>query len=292
MIQYRQHLLCGALLLCIASQQKAAGQGTPLPPPTKPVQIYLTASDKHGSPITLSQSDLSVFIDKKPAQVTAMRSAKEDKLLFALLVDTSKSDATKAKEIKEAAILLFQGLSTGDNQGYLVLFDIGIKMSKKPLQPSTVQKVLDSLKFGGGTALFDAIGDTCTQILSRLGNPDTPRRAIFLISDGDDNSSQIRLEKAEETAEKEGVAIFSLEIVSTGGNGEHFLKEASHNTGGQTIIARKLEEGVAPLLNTIHGQWVLDVVPPQYPDQKRHSLAVKTSRKDVHLSAPANIFLH
>jgi Mg-chelatase subunit ChlD len=165
-------------------------------------------------------------------------------------------------------------------------------MSKKPLQPSTVQKVLDSLKFGGWTALYDAIEDTCTQILSRLGNPDTPRRAIFLISDGNDNSSRIYPAKALEIAEGEGVAIFTLDIEQIESHGERFLKEASHDTGGQAIVSKKLGDGVTPLLNAVNAQWALGIMPPQASDQKRHSLTVKTSRKDVHLSAPANIFFH
>ncbi len=293
MIQYRLHLLCSALLLCIASQNHSPAQETPLPASVRPpVQIYLTAFNKHGSPTTLSQSDFSVFIDKNPAQVTALRSTKDDKLVFAVLVDVSTSDAPKAKEIKEAANLLFQGLSTGDNLGYLVLFDHQVKMSNKPLQSSEAQKVIDSLKFGGGTALFDAIGNTCTRILSRSGNPDSPRRAIFVISDGEDNSSKTYPAKMEECAEDEQIAIFSLDTDFAGGTGASILIKASHDTGGQAIKPGKLVAGVAPLLSIIHGQLVLDVVPPQDPDQKRHSLTVKTSRKDIHFSAPASIFLH
>ena len=103
MIQHRLHLLCGALLLFIASQNHAPAQDAPLPASARPpAQVYLSVLNKDGSPAIPAQSDLSVFIDKKPAQVTALRSAKDDKLLFAVLVDLSGSDASKAKEIKEA----------------------------------------------------------------------------------------------------------------------------------------------------------------------------------------------
>jgi hypothetical protein len=126
MIQHWQHLLSSALLLCFASLNHAAAQEAPLPPSTRPpVKIYLSAVNKDGSPAIVFPSDLSALIDKKPAQVTALHSAQEDKLLFALLTDTSTSAAPKAKEIKEAANLLFQNLSTGGNQGYLVTFDLG-----------------------------------------------------------------------------------------------------------------------------------------------------------------------
>src|SRR4029077_19994752 len=91
------------------------------PPDNQSVQVFLTASGKRDSPVTLTQSELSVSVDKQPAQVNALRAAKSDPLLFAVVVDTSRSDAGGAALIKKAALELFQGLATGGNQGYLVL---------------------------------------------------------------------------------------------------------------------------------------------------------------------------
>jgi Mg-chelatase subunit ChlD len=133
------------------------------------------------------QSELSVSVDKQTAQVNTLRAAKSDALLFAVVVDASKSDAGGAALIKKAALQLFQGLSTDGNRGYLVLFNVSVAISHKPLQVSEAQSVLDATKFDGGTAVYDAIEQTCIQRLSRSGNPDTPRRVILLIPDGEDN---------------------------------------------------------------------------------------------------------
>jgi hypothetical protein len=123
------------------------------PPDNQSVQVILTASGKRDSPVTLTQSELSVSVDKQPAQVNALRAAKSDPLLFAVVVDTSRSDAGGAALIKRAPLELFQGLATGGNQGYLVLFNVSVATSKQPLQVSQVQDVLDGAKFGGGTAV-------------------------------------------------------------------------------------------------------------------------------------------
>ena len=288
-----QELLCGLLLFsAVSSQGQTAVQGTQPPPNDKPsVQVFLTTSDKHGSPATLGQSELSVFVDKQLAHINKLRSAKNDALLFAVLVDTSKSDADSADLIRKAALKIFQTLSTDGNQGYLVLFNVSVAISARPLQLSEVRSLLDGATFGGGTALYDAIAQACVQKLSRSGNPDTPRRAILLISDGEDNQSHITHTNAEAVVEKEGVAVFSLVTSSSlaGLRGGQFLKEVSHGTGGQAVSVKNLADGVALLLTAIEDQWALSFVPDQFLDQKLHSLDIKSSQKDVRVSAPAHI---
>jgi hypothetical protein len=143
MISHWQNLLCGALLLGIASQNRLVGQESPLlPPVSTPVQVYLTASNKDNSPAILDQSELRVFVDIHPAQVISLRSASEDKLLFAILVDTSTSTKKEADSIKEAAIRLFQSLAAGGNQGYLVVFDTEVRMSGRPFSPQKCGRLL------------------------------------------------------------------------------------------------------------------------------------------------------
>src|SRR6202043_652081 len=92
---------------------------------------------------------------------------------------------------KKAASQLFQGLATDGNQGYLVLFNVSAAISARPLQASEVQRLLEVAKFGGGTAVYDAVEQTCIQKLSRSKNPNIPRRVILLISDGEDNQSHV-----------------------------------------------------------------------------------------------------
>ncbi len=288
-----KRLLCGvALFSAVSSEEQTAAHKLLSPPPDeKSVQVFLTVSDIHDYPATPTQSELSVFVDKQPAKVDTVRAAKNDPLQFAVLVDTSKSEASSVALIKKAALQLFQGLATNGNQGYLVLFNYSAASSRQPLQVSQAQSMLDAAKFEGGTAVYDAIEQTCIRRLSRLGNPDTPRRVILLISDGEDNQSHVPHEVAEEAAEKEGVAVFSLitESLLSGRQGQHFLKEVSEVTGGRAIGTKNPTDAVAPLLTAIESQWALNFTPAQSLDKKVHSLGVKTSQKDIRISAPAHI---
>lgn len=291
MIQRGLYLLCCALLVCITSQDQATAQETQLQSAANPaIQVYLTAASKGDSAAILTQSELSVSLDKQPAQVTSLRTAKDEKLLFALLIDISTSQAREANSIKDAAMQLFQSLATGGNQGYLVAFDVQPLRSNIPLPPAEARKAIAGLKFGGATSLYDTIFTTCRDLLSRTRNPDFPRRAIILISDGGDNSSHVNHTEAIEIAEKEGVAIFSLSTPNP--RGEQILGEISNSTGGKAALDKNLEDGVAPLLAAINEQWVLSLVPQQTPDKKLHSLSVKTTQRHVSLSVPAKILLH
>lgn len=289
----RSPLVCGMVFIwCITSHNRGVAQETPSAPHGSVLaHVFLVASGNDNSRVTPAEPDLRVFVDKKPVNVVSLRPAKDVSLQFAVLVDVSKSSARDADSIKKAVSRLFQSLSVGGNEGYLVAFNGRVAMSNEPLHAAQVQAALSNLSFGGGTAVYDAIEETCAQRLSRSGNPGTARRLIVLISDGDDNQSHVRPADAESAAEREGVAIFSLAIGSStaGSRGEHFLKDASRKTGGEEVTGKNLTEEVQHLLTAIEEQWILSFVSAQAPDQKLHTLSIQSSQKNIRFSAPAHV---
>jgi VWFA-related protein len=295
MVQHSLRIPCGVLLLCIASRNPIVAQAAPSS--NRPLQIYITALGKNDSSPIPTLSNLNGAIDKQAAQLVSLRSANADKMRFALLVDASNSETKQAASIREAAVQLFQGLLEQGNEGYLLVFNEQVITSNKPLQLSEVRQALESVKPCGGSAINDAIAFASQKLLNKHGNPETPRRVIFLISDGDDNASKIYLGEAEDIAIREGVAIFSLQTGTSemqsaeARHARRFLELASLDTGGQTFRPKRVEDGVPLLLEAIHKQWVLGVVPPQVPDEKLHTLSIKSLEKNVQISAPARICL-
>lgn len=282
------------MLFSAGSAQGQTGGETNQDLPAKAsVQVFLTAIGKSSSSTMPTLSELSVSVDKQQAQVTTLRSAKDDALLFALVVDASSSDKSSTALIRKAAVQLFQGLSTNSNRGYLALFNLSVAISRQPVQVSEAQSVLEATKFGGATAVYDAIGKTCVEKLSRSGNVDTPRRVILLISDGEDNQSHITSSAAQAACEKEGVAVFALVVHSPlgGPRGEQFLRELSQNTGGVAVNVKNLTDGVAVLLRAIEDQWALTLVPARSLDHTMHMLSVKSMQEDVRFSVPSQIFI-
>ncbi|HET6205933.1 MAG TPA: hypothetical protein VFD98_03935, partial [Terracidiphilus sp.] len=60
---------------------------------------------------------------------------------------------------------------------------------------------------------------------------------------------------------------------------------------GEAVYDKGLEDGVISLLYAIRRQWTLVLTPVQTPDQKLHSLTIKTSQKDLLLSVPIHVFV-
>lgn len=289
MIQRWKYLLCGILLLGVGSLNLAAGQSTPvLPPSTRQIQLYLTATGKDESLVIPDHKALSVSIDKQPAQVISVHSAREQKLLFAVLVDISRSNSVEADQVKSAALKIFQGLSTNDSKGYLVVFNERIVTSEEPLEAAEAEQVLKRAQFEAGTSLYDAIGQTCLKTLNRSANPASFRRVIILLSDGGDNASNMSFLNADEACQAEGVSIFSFETGSTDHIQRYALRLFSQETGGE-FTPKKNHDGVKSLLAAIDRQWAVSLAPIQEPDQKLHACAVKTAHKGVQISAPTHI---
>lgn len=281
------------LFLVVSSQLQVTAKPLQSPTPDKgAVRFFLTASAKGGSAAVLQETELTVVVDEVPAQVKALRPVKDDPLLFALLVDISKSDAATADSVKEAAFQLFQRLGSSQNQGYLGFFNHRLTISRTPLPVSQAKQALDAATFTGGTAIYDAIEQTCRQKLSRAGNPDRPRRLILVISDGEDNQSHVTHRGAEEAALEEGISVVSIVTRSAlgGERGEAFMREVSHRTGGLSI-EKDLKQAVPVALAAIDAQWEITLAPPRPADKKLHSMQVKCKQKDVHISAPSDVLL-
>jgi|SRR5215471_3580662 len=287
-------------LLVVTSQMQVTARRLQLPASNTGIaRIFLTASAKGASRVVLQDMELSAVVDEAPAQVRTLRPAKDEPLLFALLVDVSRSSAKSANAAdskKEAAFQLFQRLSTGQNQGYLALFNQRLAISKTPLAVSQAKQALDGATFTGGTAVFDAVEQTCRKKLSRSGNSGRPRRLILLISDGEDNSSHVTNRQAEKAALEEGVSVFSIVTKSYLGPtpGATFMKEFSHRTGGfstETDPETDLKQAVQLSLASIEAQWELTLSAASPADRKLHSMQIKCKQKDVHISAPSDAVL-
>ena len=107
------------------------------------------------------------------------------------------------------------------------------------------------------------------------------------------------LRRQKKSREEQGVAIFFLRVSdpyappAVKGSSIPGVVDIAKSTGGQAFFseAMAVKEGVVPLISAIHRQWALDLVPAQAPDQKLHSLTIKSSQKDLQLSVPAHVFL-
>jgi Ca-activated chloride channel homolog len=133
------------------------------------------------------------------------------------------------------------------DRAMLVEFDSSVTLLQDfTSDPNKMSKQIRKLKASGNTALYDAIHMACDQKLIR----EKGRKAIIILSDGEDSQSSYNLQQAVEMAVRAESTIFAVSInkggeFGTGENtekGDAALKELTRETGGKVFFPFKVEE--------------------------------------------------
>jgi Ca-activated chloride channel homolog len=107
-----------------------------------------------------------------------------------------------------------------------------------------LQHAIRSLRPGGGTALYDAIFSPAATSFPKDQPRHKFRRAIVIVSDGDDNQSQYTRDQALEMAQKADVVIYAIStnVIRGETDGDKILKYLTAETGGQAFFPFKVED--------------------------------------------------
>ena len=100
------------------------------------------------------------------------------------------------------------------------------------------------LRPGGGTSLYDAIYFACRDKLSQDQPRYKFRRAIVIVSDGDDNQSRYTRDQALEMAQKADVVVYAIStnITRIETDGDKVLRYLAQETGGRAFFPFKVED--------------------------------------------------
>jgi Ca-activated chloride channel family protein len=213
------------------------------------VNVLCSAFDKNTNSFVtnLTRGDFAVLEDEQKQEIKNFARETDLPLTLAMLIDTSQSVAPKLKFEQDAATEFFQTILREKDRAMLVEFDSGVKLLQDfTSDPNKMAREIRKLRAAGGTALYDAIYNTCDEKLIR----ETGRKAIVILSDGEDESSKVSLHQALEMALRAEATIFSISVSKGGffgvgsGNkeGDSVLKEISQETGGRIFFPFKVEE--------------------------------------------------
>src|ERR1039458_7857977 len=151
-----------------------------------------------------------------------------------------------------------------------------------------LQTAIRGLRPGGATALFDAVYFACRDKLSKDQPRHKFRRAIVIVSDGDDNQSQVTRDQALEMAQKADVVIYAIStnVVRGETDGDKILKYLTAETGGQAFFPFKvedLEQSFENIANELRHQYNVFYRPePLKTDGMYHTVDLKVKgRKDL-----------
>src|SRR5438270_7047171 len=204
---------------------------------TNEVNVVFTVTDKRGRRITdMKQNDFRVVDDNKPPQeIRSFHAETNLPLQVGLLVDASNSVRDRFKFEQESAIeFLNQTIHPHRDYAFVVGFDV---------TPEVTQDFTDNTELlahgvrelhpGGGTALYDALYYACRERLLKAPKNETVRRAIILLSDGDDNQSHVTREEAIEMAQRAEAVVYTIStnVSGTKGAGDKVLDRIADATG-------------------------------------------------------------
>jgi VWFA-related protein len=110
---------------------------------------------------------------------------------------------------------------------------------------------VNRLRPGGGTALFDAVYTACRDKLLSERGPEPVRKAIVLLSDGDDNQSRVYPDEAIKECQRAETIIYAISTnwTPSRGKGDEVLARMATETGGQVFFPPSVEE----MSNSFHG---------------------------------------
>ena len=291
-------LLPGILVWALASaQQPAAQKIAPDFPDTRiqvdvtRVNVLFTVTDKKGRFITdLGKEDFQVSENKKPQVIQEFAAETDLPLRIAILIDTSNSIRDRFKFEQEAAVAFVNSvIRPREDKAMIVSFDTSAELASDLIDdPEKLAKTIRNLRPGGGTSLYDAIYFACRDRLLEDQPRHKFRRAVIIVSDGDDNQSRVTRDQALEMAQKADSVIYAIStnISRIENDGDKVLKYLTQETGGQAFFPFKvqdLEQSFENIATELRRQYNIFYRPePLKADGLYHTISVKVNgRKDL-----------
>jgi len=213
------------------------------------VNLIFTVTDKHGHYIpNLRQSDFALLDDQKaPEHVHYFHQQINLPLRVGIVIDASTSIRSRFQFEQQSAVeFLLQVLKARSDRAFVMGFDVTPTVTQD--WTNDVDKLetgVNRMRPGGGTALFDAVYTACrNKLLEGARDREPVRKAMVLISDGDDNQSRVRPEEAIKECERAETIIYAISTnwTPSRGRGDDVLKQLAQETGGQVYFPPSVDE--------------------------------------------------
>jgi Ca-activated chloride channel homolog len=254
------------------------------------VSVVFTVTDKHNHYIKdLQQRDFQVLDDEHPVEeIRSFRRESDLPLQVGLLIDASNSIRDRFKFEQESAIeFLNETVRPRYDQAFVIGFDV---------EPEVTQDFTDNLELladgvralrpGGGTAMYDALYYACRDKLLKSPQSSEVRRAIILVSDGEDNSSHVTREEAIDMALRANTIVYTISTnFPGGGNGDKVLQRIADATGGRAFEPFQLTDvanAFAQIQDDLRSQYALAYRPANFAHDGRYrTIAITALHKGL-----------
>jgi Ca-activated chloride channel homolog len=238
------------------------------------VNLIFTVSDRHGHFVkNLQQQDFALLDDQKaPAKVSSFTQQTNLPLRVGILIDASTSIRTRFQFEQQASIeFLLQTLTSRTDRSFVMGFDVTpYVMQDWTNNLDLLETGINKLRPGGGTALFDAVYTACRdKLLDSSRGVEPVRKAMVLISDGDDNQSHAYLDDAIKMCQRASTIVYTISTNTspTRGRGDAVLQKISEQTGGVTFFPQRIEDiaiGFKNIEDELRSQYALTYTPADF----------------------------
>lgn len=245
------------------------------------VNVYFTVKDKHGALMpNLAKDQFELLEDGKPQTIKFFSALSDQPLTIGLLIDSSYSMNRTLPEEKVVAGGFLQKVLTPKDLAFVISFDVSVDLlqdltgsmhllrtglDKARINTNTVGMtpmgnpgpVPTASGQNKGTLLFDAAYLASDEVLSKQSG----RKAMIILTDGDDVGSKMRLRDAIEAAQKADVIAYVLLITDPGFPSNYGdMNKLTEQTGGRVIEVRnpdKLDKAFSEIAAELRSQYSL-----------------------------------
>jgi Ca-activated chloride channel family protein len=279
----------------VAASARSAVPSAPISLPSikkevQEVNVTFTVTDHHGHFVrNLGPSDFTIHDNGEPPErITYFESQSELPLRLAIVIDSSDSVGYAFNDEKRSAGIFLKRLLRRNSDLALVMeFNQGVRLvqelaSDNDLLSHAIHKLRSA---GGETAIYDAVS-AASQELAKVKDTQPARRAIILITDGEDNRSHIKLEQAEEVAQRNECAVNVMSMNLAYRNleqSDRAMKELAEVTGGNFLQVRTKEDvtiAFSQIDNELRSQYLISYKPARVsPDGSFHRIVVLGPKK-------------
>ena len=259
------------------------------------VNVLFIATDKHGKFVrNLNQADFSFLDDHKPVQsIVNFRHETDLPIQMGLLVDVSGSVHSRFQFEQDAATAFLQHIvRPGFDQAFVVGFNGHQQVTQDFTDNvSLLSTGVHSLRDGGGTALYDAIYNMCREKLAKEHSDRPVRKAVIVLSDGEDNQSEHSRAQAVEMAQRAEVIIYAISTDDSGLvlRGDKILQQLADATGGRAFFPYQMKDitrSFAAIEDELRSQYVVSYHPADFDaDGRYRSIEITALKKDLQVRA-------
>jgi VWFA-related protein len=211
------------------------------------VNLIFTVTDKKGRFITGLQRESFGLLDdgRPPVAVKHFEQQTNLPLRVGIMLDTSSSIRQRFQFEQDSAVEFLLQILHRNDRAFVMGFDIEQDVTQSFTNNiDLLNQGIRKLRPGGGTALYDALYKTCRDQMLTLKENGAVRRAIVLVSDGDDNYSRAQQSDAIKMCQRAETIVYTIStnVSPSKDKGDEVLKIISEATGGEAFYPVKIED--------------------------------------------------